>query len=281
MTPPAPAPEPVLESRADDGDAVTELRRARAHVAALEQLLEVHEQTSLEQSTRLEQSNRELDQFAYVASHDLKAPLRGIANLAQWIEEDLGEHVTDESRNHLRLLRGRVHRMEALIDGILTYSRAGRHREPVEQVNTAALIAETIELLAPSEGVTIAVASHMPILLAERIPLQQIFMNLIGNAVKYGQRDGLEVTVRSEEEDDFIRFDVADNGPGIDPRYHDRIWQIFQTLAPRDEVEGTGIGLSVVRKLVETRGGRAWIESELGKGSTFSFTWPMRPEHKP
>ncbi|MEP6992331.1 MAG: ATP-binding protein [bacterium] len=271
------ASEPVEAHQSE----TMELRQARAHIAALEQLLEVHEQASLEQSLRLEHSNRELDQFAYVASHDLKAPLRGIANLAQWIEEDLGDRVTDESRDHLRLLRGRVHRMEGLIEGILAYARAGRQRDEVEQVDTAALVAEAVELLAPPSTATVDVQRPMPGVVTERVPLQQVFMNLIGNAIKYGPRDNLQVTVRAVADDEFVHFDVTDNGPGIDPKFHERIWQIFQTLAPRDEIEGTGIGLSVVRKLVESRGGRVWLDSAPGKGSTFSFTWPQRPRNAP
>ena len=262
-------------------DLAAELRRARAQIAALEQLLEVHEQASIEQATRLEQSNRDLDQFAYVASHDLKAPLRGIANLAQWLEEDLGEKVSGESREHLTLLRGRVNRMEALIEGVLTYSRAGRLRDEIEYVDTGSLVATVVDLLAPASSVKVNVQSRLPSLLTERLPLQQVFMNLIGNAIKYGARVSPIVTVAAEERGDMAHFKVTDNGPGIAPQYHERIWQIFQTLAPRDEIEGTGIGLSVVRKLVETRGGRAWVESTVGEGSTFHFTWPLRPRTNP
>lgn len=267
-------------------DAVAdELRRARAQIAALEQLLEVHEQASIEQATRLEQSNRELDQFAYVASHDLKAPLRGIANLTQWLEEDLGANLSGESREHLNLLRVRVNRMDALIEGILTYSRAGRVRDQIEEVDTGELMATVLDLLAPPADVTINVQRPLPTLLTERMPLQQVLMNLIGNAIKYGRRteSGTPVapivTVAAAESGDMVRFSVADNGPGIAPQYHEKIWQIFQMLAPRDEIEGTGIGLSVVRKLVDTRGGHAWIESDVGKGTTFYFTWPLRPRN--
>lgn len=272
---------PTRPSEAPTEDTVAELRRARQQIAALEQLLEVHEQASIEQASRLEQSNRELDQFAYVASHDLKAPLRGIANLAQWLEEDLGDKVSGESREHLTLLRGRVDRMEALIEGILAYSRAGRVREDAECVDTGKLIAAVVDLLAPPANVTIAVQPRLPSLVTERMPLQQVFMNLIGNAIKHCRNASPTVTVAAEETGDMVHFSVADNGPGIAPQFHERIWQIFQTLAPRDEIEGTGIGLSVVRKLVETRGGRAWVESQVGQGSTFHFTWPLRPRTNP
>lgn len=232
-------------------------------------------------SAELARSNQDLDQFAYVASHDLKAPLRGIANLTEWIEEDLGDKVTGESREHMELLKGRVHRMEALIDGILTYSRAGRvHDEPTD-VNVGELLAECIELLDPPTETTVEIGPGMPVLRTERVPLQQVFMNLIGNAIKYNRRPGARVEVSMEATDGEYRFSVADNGPGIEPRYRERIWQIFQTLAPRDQVEGTGIGLSVVRRIVESRGGRTWLDSEVGKGTTFHFSWPIQPSRHP
>ena len=226
----------------------------------------------------LERSNRELDQFAYVASHDLKAPLRGIANLAQWVTEDIGDTISEESANHMRLLQGRVHRMEALIEGILTYSRAGRTAEQVTMVDVDALVRETLELAAPPEDAVITVDASLPDIEAERVPLQQVLLNLISNALKYNPGPAPEVRITGTPVDgEFVQFSVRDNGPGIAPQYHDRIWQIFQTLSSRDKVEGTGIGLSVVRKLVEHRGGRAWLESEVGRGTTFHFTWPTRP----
>jgi signal transduction histidine kinase len=164
--------------------------------------------------------------------------------------------------------------MEALIDGILAYSRAGRVHERPVRVDVGALLKEIIELLAPAPEVRIIVADGMPVLETERVPLQQVFMNLISNAIKYTQCSDPRIEIRAEHDGDCYRFAIADNGPGIAPQYRDKIWQIFQTLAPRDKVEGTGIGLSVVRKTVESRGGRAWLESEPGNGSTFYFTWP-------
>jgi len=229
-------------------------------------------------SRDLERSNKELDQFAYVASHDLKAPLRGIANLTQWIEEDLGDKVIGESKEHMQLLKGRVHRMEALIDGILAYSRAGRVRERPARIDVGALLAEVVELLSPPQETQVVIQPGMPAMEAERVPLQQVFMNLIGNAIKYTRRPDARIEVAAHEEGEFYRFAIADNGPGIAPQYREKIWQIFQTLAPRDKVEGTGIGLSVVRKIVEARGGRAWLDSEPNKGSTFYFTWPKHQE---
>ena len=226
---------------------------------------------------RVQRSNEELDQFAYVASHDLKAPLRGIANLATWLEEDLGGAITPASREHMTLLRGRVQRMEALIDGILQYSRAGRVGTDAERVDVAALLREIVELLAPPADVTIVLGREFPILDTERVPLQQVFLNLIGNAMKYAQREGAVVRVDAVATGGTWTFSVADNGPGIAPEYHERIFGIFQTLEPRDKVEGTGIGLSVVKKIVESRGGQVTLESAPGSGATFRFTWPERP----
>ncbi|WP_437314432.1 PAS domain-containing protein [Sorangium sp. So ce385] len=224
----------------------------------------------------LEQSNRELDRFAYVTSHDLKAPLRGIASLAQWLQEDVGEHLSPGSQEHINLLLGRVHRMEALIDGILAYSRAGRVREAAAPVDTAAMVREVLDLLAPPEHVQIAVQPGLPTLMAERVPLQQVFMNLLGNAIKFSALARPDPLVRLgfQPAGDAFEFFVTDNGPGIAPEYHERIWGIFQTLEARDKVEGAGIGLSVVKKIIETRGGRVWVESTPGQGATFRFTWP-------
>jgi signal transduction histidine kinase len=208
--------------------------------------------------------------------------LRGIANLAQWIQDDTGERLGAESTEHMRLLQGRVHRMEALIDGILAYSRAGRMLNSPEPVDTGALVREVIDLLGPSPEVTIEVPLDMPTVNAERVPLQQVFLNLIGNAVKHTRVERSDVIVRIDWRNlgNAFEFSVSDNGHGIDPEYHERIWGIFQTLAPRDKVEGTGIGLSVVRKIVETRGGSTSLESSRNQGATFRFIWPktVRPE---
>ncbi|MBW4576025.1 MAG: PAS domain S-box protein [Aphanothece sp. CMT-3BRIN-NPC111] len=221
----------------------------------------------------LKRTNQELDQFAYVTSHDLKAPLRGIANLSAWIEEDLAECLTEESREHLDLLRGRVHRLEALIDGILQYSRAGRVQAPTT-VNVAKLLSEAIELLAPPPEVNIVVEPGMPILHTEWVPLQQVFMNLLNNAIKHGGKTDICIHIGVQEHKNYCEFFVTDNGIGIDPRYHQKIWEIFQRLEARDKVEGTGIGLSVIKKIIESRGGNVWLESEVGAGATFRFNWP-------
>jgi signal transduction histidine kinase len=225
-------------------------------------------------SDALAASNRELDQFAYVASHDLKAPLRGIANLSQWIEEGLAGKMDGETKRQMEMLRGRVRRLDALIDGILSYSRAGRARDRIEPVDVGALLVETRELLSPRPEAAISLGDGMPVLDAERVPLQQVFLNLMSNALKHAQRADARVSVTCDDEGGFYHFRVADNGPGIAPEYHERIWTLFTTLRARDEVEGTGIGLSVVKKIVETRGGRVAVESAAGAGATFHVHWP-------
>ncbi|MEO8577092.1 MAG: PAS domain S-box protein [Gemmatimonadales bacterium] len=222
----------------------------------------------------LARSNQELDQFAYVASHDLKAPLRGIANLSQWIEEDLGERLGGENKSQMEMLRGRVHRMESLIDGILQYSRAGRVKAKPESIDTGELVKEVVDLMSPPPGTRVQVEPGMPTVLAEKVPLQQVFMNLIGNAIKHTGKENPLIEVSWSDAELFYEFSVRDNGQGIAPQYHDRIFGIFQTLEARDTVEGTGIGLSVVQKIVETKGGRVWVESSVGKGASFKFRWP-------
>ena len=228
-------------------------------------------------SKALERSNRELNQFAYVASHDLKAPLRGIANLAQWVEEDLSAAMTEKSRDHIRVLLSRVRRMESLIDGILAYARAGRGEGQREDIDVGQLVHEVKELLAPPSGhFAVEIPAGLPTVTAVRAPFQQVWMNLLGNAFKHARRDGAKVHVAAADRGVEWEFSVADNGPGIAPQYQDRVFGIFQTLAARDKVEGTGIGLATVKKLVESEGGRVWVESQVGQGATFRFTWPKR-----
>ena len=225
---------------------------------------------------QLRRSNEELDQFAYITSHDLKAPLRGIANLSTWVEEDLGPAMTSEAKQQMNLLRGRVHRMESLISGLLEYSRVGRVKGKPQDVDVGKLLAETIDLLAPADGARVEVVGPMPTIVADRLRLGQVFMNLIGNALKHGRAGGVvpHVRVSAADAGRFVQFAVADNGPGIAPEYHERVFVIFQTLAARDKVEGTGVGLSLVKKIVEGNGGSIRVDSAEGAGATFTFTWP-------
>lgn len=225
----------------------------------------------------LEQRNQELDQFAYVTSHDLKAPLRAIANLATWIEEDLGAELPAENREQFELLKSRVQRMEGLINGLLEYSRIGRTHQSHERIDVAELLAEIIDSISPLGEFTVEVAPAMPVLEATKIPLVQIFSNLITNAIKHHDRPDGTVRISARELDKAYEFSVADDGAGVDPAYHDQIFTIFQTLKARDQLESTGIGLSLVKKIVTHEGGRVTVESEPGEGAIFRFTWPKSP----
>ena len=224
----------------------------------------------------LENRNQELEQFAYVTSHDLKAPLRAIANLSEWIEEDLAGQLPEENQQQMRLLRGRVHRMEALINGLLEYSRVGRTQTTTEQIDVADLLADVIDSLDPPDSFTVHVAPTMPTLMTKRMPLRQVFANLISNGIKHHDRDDGQIQISVQDQGDWVEFAVADDGPGIDPEYHHKIFAIFQTLQARDTRENTGVGLAIVKKTVETEGGSIRVDSAEGAGATFYFTWPKQ-----
>ena len=222
----------------------------------------------------VENRNNELDQFAYVTSHDLKAPLRAIANLSEWLEEDLGSNLPAENRQQLTLLRSRVHRMEGLINGLLAYARVGRREPEVSWVDVRQMLLEIIDLMAPPEAFTITLPAQMPNLETNQTALNQVFSNLISNAIKHHDREDGTIEITAVEQAQFIEFTVKDDGPGIAPQYHQKVFTIFQTLKARDELESTGIGLAIVKKTVESAGGRITLESAPGDGSTFRFTWP-------
>jgi signal transduction histidine kinase len=222
----------------------------------------------------LEKRNQELDQFAYIVSHDLKAPLRAIANLSSWIEEDLADKLDPDTQYQMDLLRGRVHRMEALINGILEYSRVGRISSQAETVDVEALLQEIIDSLAPPSDFTIEIATAMPTFQTERLPLQQIFTNLISNGIKHHDRSDGKISVAARDVKTAYEFTISDDGPGIDPKFHEKIFVMFQTLQARDTVENTGVGLAIIKKILDDKGGSITVESEPGKGTTFRFRWP-------
>lgn len=228
----------------------------------------------------LESANEELKNFAYVVSHDLKAPLRAIGSLTNWIATDYADKFDDEGREHLRLLLGRVHRMDALIDGILQYSRLGRVHEEGTEVDLDALVYEVMDSLAPPSHIRVEVDSPLPTVQAERTRIQQVFQNLISNAIKYMDKPQGEIHIGCVVDGKYFKFYVCDNGPGIEQRHFERIFQLFQTLSPRDRVESTGVGLALVKKIVELHGGSVWLESKVGEGSTFFFTLPLRRQEQ-
>jgi PAS domain S-box-containing protein len=210
----------------------------------------------------LEDRNQELDRFAYVTSHDLKAPLRAIANLSNWIAEDLGNDLPPENQHQLQLLRGRVARMESLLDGLLEYSRIGRQKIPIEVTDVQALVDITTEL---------------PLLRTRKLLLRQVLIGLIDNAIQHHPSPHGKVQIAATDLGDRYEFAITDDGEGIEPQYQDKIYTIFQTLQARDLHESTGIGLAIVKKIVETEGGAIRLQSSLGQGATFRFTWLKHP----
>ena len=222
----------------------------------------------------LRRANAELQDFAYIVSHDLKAPLRAISSLAGWLAEDYADKLDPSGREQLQLLLKRTKRMHNLIEGILTYSRLGRLKPTLVRIDSGEAARQVIEALSPPPGISVRLDGSFPEIVYDRTHIEQLFQNLIGNAIKYLGRPQGEVLVSCTDGGDHWVFSVQDNGPGIAPEHFERIFKIFQTLKPRDEVESTGIGLTIVKKIVEQYGGRVWVESQLGQGSTFSFTVP-------
>jgi two-component system sensor kinase FixL len=222
----------------------------------------------------LTSANEELTSFAYVVSHDLKAPLRGIGSLADWLSTDYADKFNEEGKEHMRLLIQRVHRMSGLIDGILQYSRVGRVKEAATAVDLNRLLADVIDLLAPPPGIAITVDDRLPTIVAEATRIEQVFHNLISNAVKYMDKPQGAVHIGCVDDGDAWRLSVTDNGPGIESRHFEKIFQLFQTLAPRDRIESTGVGLAIAKKIVEMYQGRIWLTSVPGAGTSFWFTLP-------
>lgn len=224
----------------------------------------------------LESVNSELKDFAYIISHDLKAPLRGITTLADWISSDYADKFDEEGKERLRLLMERVRRMHNMIDGILQYSRVGRIREEKVPVNLNSLVEEAVDTIAPAENIEIIVENELPVIKFGPTRIRQVFQNLLSNAVKFMDKPEGQIKVGCVVEEDFFKFSVSDNGPGIEERNFDRIFKIFQMLTPREKFDSTGVGLTIVKKIVELYGGKIWVESEMGKGTTFFFTLPRQ-----
>ncbi len=225
----------------------------------------------------LEKTNKELDKFAYVVSHDLKAPLRAIGNLTGWIEEDAGHMLPDDVRKNFNLIKERVVRMESLINGILDYSKVAKKNSQVEEQDLKLIIEEVINMV--NDGsCEVTILDKLPNIHADRTKIQQVFMNIIGNAIKFNDKKDKKVTIGYKDQGDCHRFSITDNGPGIDPRFHEKIFQIFQTINSRDEFESTGVGLAIVKKIIEEQTARVWVESNPGFGTTFHFTWPKDEE---
>jgi hypothetical protein len=232
------------------------------------------EQQVAQRTAQLEAANKDLDDFAYAASHDLKAPLRVIDNASKWLEKDLAPHLTGENRENMQLLRGRVKRLEKLLDDLLQFSRIGREAAGTEVVSGADLMDNVLALVAPPDGFEVIVGAEFGAIRVFRMPLQQIMMNLINNAIKHHHKAAGRIEITVADRGSHHAFAVRDDGPGIPTQFHEKIFKMFQTLKPRDEVEGSGMGLAIVRKQIELSGGSFLLESRVGEGTTFHFTLP-------
>ncbi|NJM75478.1 MAG: PAS domain S-box protein, partial [Acaryochloridaceae cyanobacterium RU_4_10] len=259
------------------GSAIDITDRKQAEIALQTQAHELSQMNAqLVQTTALiNQRNQELDQFAHIVSHDLKAPLRAISNLSIWIEEDLADQVPPDTKQNLNLLRSRVSRLEALIDGLLTYARVGYQDAPNEPFVLSELLLEIIDSLAIPPEFTIQVPSNLLTITTNRLLLSQVFTNLINNAVKHHNRPDGQIQITAQVKAQGYEFTVSDNGPGIAPQNHSKVFDIFQTLSSKKNPESTGIGLAIIKKIVDRIGGHIDLKSELGQGTTFTFIWPF------
>jgi signal transduction histidine kinase len=269
---------------------VRDLQASLTHQQAIEQqlrdrVLEI-EQTNLRlfaATNLLEKRNQELDNFACIASHDLQAPLRGIANLTDWLSKDLAGTLPEQNQQQIDLIQKRVFQMDTLIKGLLQYARVGREHIAPTNVDLSNLLAEVLLTIEHSPGFEINFPSDLPNFNTQSLHLKQVFANLISN--KYhdrpnGKIDILAILVprgSANEREHVWQFTVIDDGPGIAPEHHQKIFEIFQTLKGQEDRKGTGVGLAIVQKIVESRGGSVWVDSDLGKGSAFSFTWVFTP----
>ncbi|MBD2457586.1 GHKL domain-containing protein [Nostoc sp. FACHB-87] len=220
----------------------------------------------------LKNTNQELNDFAYIVSHDLKAPLRGIGLLSEWLINDYGDKFDEEGKDLINKIILRVKKLQNLIDSILEYSRIGRIREEKREVNLQYLVSDVIEILEPSKNIQIEVSDNLPIIYCEKTKMQQVFQNLLSNAIKFLGKPQGKIIIACQEVADYWQISVTDNGIGIEEKYFTKIFQIFQKLSSTEDPTSTGIGLSIVKKIVEMYGGSTWVESTFNQGSTFFFT---------
>ena len=244
---------------------ITELKEAEKRQAKL-----------LEQ---VESVNDELKSFAYIISHDLKAPLRGISSLANWLSDDYRDALGNDGKQQMDLLKSRVGRMQDLIDGVLQYSRVGRVKEDIVDIELNQVIPEVIDLLAAPKNISITVDNDLPVISAEKTRISQLFQNILSNSIKYMDKPEGQIRIGCVEDGNNWRFSLSDNGPGIEEKHFEKIFQIFQTISDSDSYESTGVGLSVVKKIVEVYGGSIRVESEVGNGCTFYFKLPKENKY--
>jgi PAS domain S-box-containing protein len=223
---------------------------------------------------KLERANHELDQFAHVVSHDLKSPLRAMMSLSEFIVEDMGEDLSPEVKGHVKMLRERVAGMNRFIEDLLNFARAGTKEKPVDWIDLNSVLAEVISGLECPEGYEVELPDVLQPIQGHWVELVQVFQNLLANAIKYRAVQNGNASVKQESMDDMWIFSIQDNGIGVPLAQQERIFKLFKRAVDDGSVEGTGLGLALVKKIVEGVGGRIWVNSEEGKGATFKFTWP-------
>jgi len=239
-----------------------------------ERLEAQHRQTQL--LNRVQKINSELNDFARIVSHDLKEPLRTIKIATKWILDDYKDLLDDNGKNHLELLSNQVSQMYDLIDGVLKYSKAGHLKNQKEWIDLKILVPKIINMIQVPDNIEITTDGEMPTIEFERTQISQVFQNLLSNAIKYIDKTHGRIKIGCIEKGDNWKFSVTDNGRGIEQKNFDKIFRMYQTLEPRDEFKSSGIGLALVKKIIETYGGTIWVESELGRGSTFIFSLPKQ-----
>ncbi|MFT6546534.1 MAG: PAS domain S-box-containing protein [Bacteriovoracaceae bacterium] len=228
------------------------------------------------QSRELKRANEQLSEFAYIISHDLKAPLRGLSQLSDWIIEDFRDKVGEEGRKSLDMLKGRVQRMSNLIDGVLQYSKFTSTDIEFEEVDSFELVNEIVRDLDFSKRANITVEKDLPELFGEKTQLRQVFQNIICNAISHSDKETCEISIKGQSLEDRAHIIIADNGPGIEEAHFDMIFKIFHTLCPKDKVDTTGVGLTIAKKIVELHKGRIWVESPEEEGAEFHFCIPRK-----
>jgi PAS domain S-box-containing protein len=230
------------------------------------------EQRQTQLLEQLEKTNKQLREFAHLTAHDLKTPLRGIGMLAQWLSEDYRGKFDDAGQRQIDLLVKRVERMDKLIDAVLIYSTITRNKQNERKTDLNLLINVVLAEIKPPQNIEITINKDLPTIICDEKYIAQVFHNLLSNAVNFMNKPEGLIIVDCAEESDFLKFSVSDNGPGIEPQHFDRIFRLFQTLNDRDQLETTGAGLALAKKIVELYGGKIWLTSTVGEGSTFFFT---------
>jgi light-regulated signal transduction histidine kinase (bacteriophytochrome) len=225
---------------------------------------------------KVDNVNKELKEFVSIVLHDLKGPLRGIKAIANWILSDCADKLSDQANKQMNLLLESVVRMYNLIDGALQYSRIGPADGKRIQVNLNNFVPEIIDMVVPPENITVTIENELPVIECEEVHIMQVFQNLLGNAIKYMNKPQGWIKIGCVEHDGFWKFSVADNGPGIEKKHFEKIFKIFQTFPSSSYFAGSGIGLTVVKKIVELYEGKIWVESQVGEGSCFIFTLPKQ-----